>query len=177
MEKRARLRSCLGVLFQIGKPLECAVKAILQHLGGTVEEPLKPGYCDCYLIVSIEGVDYRAVVEIKGASKAQFDMKGFRQLLQWRDEAKLERDEEYRPIFIGNSDIENPPEMRSDPFGNEWKKKTKSFKVAALTTTTLNNAYFALKNGELDTIKFWKAIFNTDGIFELDKSFCIAPKA
>jgi hypothetical protein len=169
-EERVALRSCLQVLYQIGPSLEDAVKAMLQELGGTVEEPAILGHCDGYLMVSIEGVDYKAVLEIKGALKQQFDMNGFRQVLQWKNDAMLEKDDDYRPVFIGNSDAENPPEARPDPFGAEWKKQTKRAKVTALTTTTLYKAYRALKDQRLDVTKFWMAVFTTDGIFEFNES-------
>jgi hypothetical protein len=170
IDERKKLRNCLEVLYQIGPPLETAVQSLLKELGGAVEQPKEKGHCDCLLKVIVGDLEYRAALEIKGTNKAQFDMKGFKQVLQWKNEAILEHEEEYRGIFIGNSAIETPPDSREDPFGDGWKKQAKLHKVTVLTTRTLYGAYCANKRGELNITKFWKALFETDGVFELDSS-------
>lgn len=161
---RAELRKCLDVLYQIGGPLETAVKNLLRELGGTIEEPPVKGFRDAYLTISIGDELQRAVLEIKGTSKAQFDMKGFKQVLQWRDEAMIDSGEKYRAIFIGNSAIDDPPYERDDPFGDGWIKQTRLHKVTALSTSTLYEAYCAFKTGKLDIVRFWNALFGTDGV-------------
>lgn len=168
LQERAGIRGCLRVLYQMGAALEEAVQDMLHTLGADVEQPENRVGCDRYLSVVIEGVKRNAAVEIKGTNKPQFDMKGFRQALQWRDEAMLARGEEHRPIFIGNSDLETPPNDRNDPFGDGWKKQAKLHKVTVLTTQTLFKAYCAKIEGTLKVEDFWKALFGTDGIFELD---------
>jgi hypothetical protein len=146
---------------------------MLRELGGVIEEPATPNHVDGYLTVSIDGVDYKAVLEIKGTRRQTFDMDGFRQVLQWQIDASIDRDDDYRPVFIGNSDANNRLDARPDPFGDEWKRQTKRAGVTALTTTTLYKAYCALKDRKLNWAKFWKAFFATDGIFEFDDAFLI----
>lgn len=170
IDERKKLRNCLEVLYQMGSPLETAVQSLLKELGGVIEQPKEKGHCDCLLKVIVGDLEYRAALEIKGTNKAQFDMKGFKQVLQWKDEAMLEHEEEYRAIFIGNSAIESPPDGREDPFGDGWKKQAKLHKVTVLTTSTLYDAYCAHKRGALNITKFWKALFETDGVFELDSA-------
>jgi len=159
---REALRECTS--------LESSVKKLIRELGGQVEETTTKGNCDCYLSVNFKGSEHRAVVEIKGTKNPQFDMRGFRQLLQWKADAMIERDEEYRAVFIGNSATDIPPPERSDPFGEGWRKQTKLHRVTALTSTTLYEAYCAMKKGSLDIDKFWESLFSTDGIFTLDNS-------
>jgi len=166
--ERERVRDCLRVLYQMGAVLEEAVDDMLRTLGADVERPVDRVGCDRYLSVVIEGVKHNAALEIKGTNRAQFDMKGFRQALQWRSEAMLARGEEHRAIFIGNSGIEAPPEKRQDPFGDGWRKQSKLHKVTALTTHTLFMAYCAKVEGTLNVGEFWKALFGTDGVFELE---------
>jgi hypothetical protein len=169
-DERKELRNCLEVLYQMGSPLETAVQSLLKELGCAVEQPKEKNRCDCYLTVIIGNSENKAALEIKGTNRFQFDMKGFKQVLQWRNEAILEHDEEYRGIFIGNSAIEIPPDSREDPFGDGWKKQAKLHKVTVLTTSTLYNAYCAHKRGALRITHFWKALFETDGVFELDSA-------
>jgi hypothetical protein len=167
LQERTEVRSCLDVLFQIGTPLEDAVERLLAELGALVERPGTTADCDRYLSIEIGGLTRRAALEIKGTGKPQFDMKGFKQVLQWRDEAMIAREEEHRAIFIGNGDAEAPPESRASPFGDGWRKQTKLHKVTALTTLTLYQAYCAKAEGKLKTEEFWESLFSTDGIFEL----------
>jgi len=167
LQERTGVRSCLDVLFQIGTPLEDAVERLLGELGAIVERPGTTVDCDRYLSIEIAGLTRRAALEIKGTSKPQFDMRGFKQVLQWRDEAMIARGEEHRAVFIGNGDAEAPPESRASPFGDGWRRQTKLHKVTALTTQTLYQAYCAKAEGQLKIEEFWESLFSTDGIFEL----------
>jgi hypothetical protein len=170
IDERKALRNCLEVLYQMGPPLEAAVQSLLKELGGAIEQPKEKGHCDCLLQVIVGDLEYRAALEIKGTNKTQFDMKGFKQVLQWKNEAILEHEVEYRGIFIGNSAIEIRPDDRENPFGDGWKKQAILHKVTVLTTRTLYDAYCANKRGALNITKFWKALFEIDGVFELDSS-------
>jgi hypothetical protein len=167
---KEKCRECLQAIYQIGTPLEISVKNLIRELGGMIEEAPQKGYCDCYLTVNFKSSEHKAVVEIKGTRNPQFDMKGFRQVLQWKADAMIERGEEYRAVFIGNSATETPPTKRSDPFGEGWRKQTKLHRVTALTSTTLYEAYCAMKKRSLDIDKFWESLLTTDGIFVLDDS-------
>lgn len=170
LQERTKVRACLDALFQIGSPLEDAVQRLLEAMGGTVEIPLRKGGSDRYLSVQIGETLYKAVMEIKGSNKNQFDMKGFKQALQWREEAMLERCEDFRAIFIGNSGIQLPPSERENPFSDNWKKQAILHKVTVLTTTTLYEAYCKIIEGKLQKEKFWIDLFNTDGIYKLPEA-------
>lgn len=165
--ERVSARQCLELLYQTGPALEVAVKAVLHELGAVVEEADEPGHTDCLLRVSTSRGTERAIVEIKGIYKPQFDLKGFRQLLQWRNDAVLKHDVEFRAIFVGNSSITLPPHEREDCFTKHWKTHTELSRFTALTTVTLYDAYCRFREGKLKAELFWDSLLTTHGIFTL----------
>jgi hypothetical protein len=114
--------------------------------------------------VSLEGV-----LEIKGTNSDQFDISGFRQLLEWQHRGIELRHKKYKPIFIGNSAADRPVDKRPVAFSDTWQKSAELASVVAVKTEDLYYAYELKLAGKLDVTKLWDNIFATDGVLERAK--------
>ena len=139
--------------------------ALLESLGASIERPAEVNREDGWILVTTSQGDFEGVLEVKGASKAQFDSNGIRQLLEWVNRGMELRFKKYKPIFIGTTSPQLAPADRSDPFPDGWKKHAALANVAALTTSTLYDAYCLHVAGKLDTDSFWVRLFATTGVF------------
>lgn len=163
---RAEARRCLKLLYERGKPLEDAVRGVLQALGATVETPKEEGKEDGWIAVKVDGKNLEGVLEIKSTASEQLDIKGFRQLLEWRNRGIELRHKEYKPIFIGNSAVDLPVDKRPPAFSDSWRKSAEVASVVAVKTEDLYHAYELKMSGKLNVPKFWENLFATKGIFE-----------
>lgn len=169
--ERDNLRACLAVLYQSGPALDVAVKKLLVEMGAQITESTKSGNEDGWIAVDLGGEILEGVLEIKSVRKANFDIDGLRQVNDWVQAALLSKGKRFKGIFIGNHLINKEPSQRTDPFSSQWKSRSELFNVAALSTTTLFDAYRQIKEGHLHAKKFWQRLFQTSGIFQLsDKS-------
>jgi len=162
--ERDSIRACLEVLYQSGNALEQSVQTMLESLTGTLIQPPAKGEADRFLSVTFDGEEHKAVLEIKSTKNEQFNIKGLRQVKEWRDNYLMASGEEAKAIFIGNSDITTDPSKRPSPFPDQWVKSAEKFKVACITTPILYHAFELHVAGQLDTERFWKTLFTTDGI-------------
>jgi len=167
-DARTTRRACLEVLYQTGEPLEDAVELMLHSMGAAVSKPSVKGQCDRFLSVMFDGQEHKAVVEIKSTKNEQFTMDGLRQVMQWRTDAIMANDAEFRALFIGNSAIKSPPGLRPSPFTPQWKTSAERFEVSCITTSVLYAAYCEIQAGSLDKEEFWKLFFTTGGILNID---------
>jgi hypothetical protein len=165
--ERDEIRACLDVLYQSGPSLEIAVKSMLKELGAQVTESARKGSEDGWISVDLGGELGEGVLEIKSVRKANFDIGGLRQVNEWVQGALLETGKRYKGIFIGNHEIGKEPSQRADPFSSQWESRAGVLKVAAISTTTLLNAYRMVREGDLDKEVFWRRLFETDGVFRL----------
>jgi hypothetical protein len=166
---RAETRECLRLLYERGKPLEDAVRDILQVLGAEVEIPKEEGKEDGWISVVAGGKALEGVLEIKGTNSDQFDISGFRQLLEWHHRGIELRHKKYKPIFIGNSAADRPVDKRPVAFSDTWQKSAELASVVAVKTEDLYYAYELKLVGKLDVTKFWDNMFATDGVLERAK--------
>jgi hypothetical protein len=156
----------LKLLYERGKPLEDTVRGILQDLGGRIEAAKEEGKEDGWVTIEFGGETHSGVLEIKGTANNQFDIAGFRQLLEWVNRGMELRHKKYKPIFIGYSAIDLPVEKRPVAFSDTWRKSAELASVVAVKTEDLYHAYKLKTAGNLDIAKFWENLFATNGIFE-----------
>jgi hypothetical protein len=167
--ERAEARKYLKLLYERGKPLEDVARDALRELGATVETPKEEGKEDGWITVKIGTKTLEGVLEIKSTSSEQFDIAGFRQLLEWVQRGIELRHKKYKAIFIGNSSIESPVDNRPPAFSSSWQKSAELGSVAALKSEDIYYAYELKALGKLDVTAFWENLFATDGIFDRSK--------
>ena len=98
---RTYLRRFLKLLYEKGINLEDIVLESLTILGAEVERPdLVANKEDGWLKVYIEGKEYNGVLEIKSTEKQQHNVKGIRQLGEWKTKGINEKGIKYKAIFI-----------------------------------------------------------------------------
>jgi hypothetical protein len=161
------VRTCLRLLFDSGLTLEMAVRKVLRELGASVREPIEANKEDGWISISGGPDVLEGVLEIKSTSKDTFNEDGIRQAVEWRTRG-IERDgKRYKGIFIGVSAIDKQPSERTDPFGQGWKRSAKLQQIVGIRSEELYEAYALNCKGELDASEFWRAVFQTDGVFSL----------
>jgi hypothetical protein len=114
--ERAAIRRPLRLLFAQHEDLEDAVREAFAALGAVVDLPDERNREDGLLTVCFNGREAKAVLEVKGREKDQFDERGLRQLQQWIL-PRIEQGETYKGIFVGNAAIKQPLQKRPNPFG------------------------------------------------------------
>lgn len=164
---REKLRTCLRLLYEREYALEPATRDILRALGAHVEDPSEPGKEDGWIVVAIGEKNYEGVLEIKSTKSDQFNEDGRKQLLDWIDRGIRLREKKYKGIFIGNSAVDKPLKERSWAFSDSWQKSAKLSELCAIKTEDLYHVYLLKQDGKLDTNKFWKTLFETNGVFDI----------
>jgi len=157
---RKELRKPLEVLYQTGSALEACVLAMLDELGAVIERPTETNREDGWLTAGGK----EGVLEVKGTRKVQFDSYGPKQLLEWVNRGIQLRLKKYKPIFIGNSSPNLPPDERKSPFPKNWIEQARLGEIVAMSTPTLFEAYVMDKEERLDRDKFWAKLFSKSGV-------------
>ena len=139
----------------------------MRSLGAHVEDPSEPGKEDGWIVVSFGEKNYEGVLEIKSTKSDQFNEDGRKQLLDWIDRGIRLREKKYKGIFIGNSAVDKPLKERPWAFSDSWQKSSKLSEICAIKTEDLYTIYLLKQSGKLDIEKFWKTLFETDGIFDI----------
>ena len=96
----------------------------------------------------------------------QFNEEGLRQLADWKSRGVLQRDKQYKGIFIGNSAYARPPVERGDPFSSSFRRSAEGNGLVALTTTTLLRELGRVVDEGADPADFWRRLFDTRGVLE-----------
>ena len=150
----------------------------MRRLGADVEDPDEQGNErnkeDGWITVRVGDEQLPGVLEIKSARGShargsQFGEDGIRQLNDWKMRGVLNRNIEYKGIFIGNSGLEHEPCDRDWPFSDSWTGNAKMHNICAITSEHLYVAYEAISSGQLDREAFWVELFSTNGVFDLTK--------
>lgn len=165
--EREKIRTCLKLLYEREYALEPATRDILRALGAHVEDPSEHGKEDGWIVVSFGENNYEGVLEIKSTKSDQFNEDGRKQLLDWVDRGIRLREKKYKGIFIGNSAVDKPLNERPWAFSDSWQKSAKLSELCAIKTEDLYWIYLLKQEGKLDVNKFWKALFDTNGIFDI----------
>lgn len=165
--KRDHIRQPLGLLYETGKPLEKIVLDILQRLGAEVEAPHDEENEDGWITVQLENQKLEGVLEIKSTRNRNFDEHGLNQVGIWKVRGVVNRQIEYKGIYIGAADIKSPPSERPYPFSNSFASKASLLNTVILRCDDLYEAYRLFLAQELDVNAFWKSLFATSGIFSL----------
>jgi hypothetical protein len=169
-EEKEKIRTCLRLLYEREYALEPATRDILRALGAHVEDPSESGKEDGWIVVSSGETNYEGVLEIKSTKSDQFNEDGRKQILDWIDRGIRLRDKKYKGIFIGNSAVDKPLNERPWAFSDSWQKSVKLSEICVIKTEDLYMIYLLKQEGKLDISKFWKILFETNGIFDI-KSF------
>ncbi len=165
-EERESARRCVHLLYKMDVDLEEVVREVFAALGAEVEPPDDPGKEDGWVSVTIGDENSEGVLEIKATKKDQFNQKGLRQLMEWKNRGILHRQKTYKGIFIGNSGAEKDLSERAVAFAPEWSKSAQQAQIVALDTRDLYTLYCLNCEGKLDTNQFWRTLFQTNGIFD-----------
>lgn len=176
-EEREKIRTCLKLLYEREYALEPATRDILRALGAHVEDPSESGKEDGWIVVSLGDKNYEGVLEIKSTKSDQFNEDGRKQLLDWIDRGIRLREKKYKGIFIGNSAVDKPLKERPWSFSDSWQKSAKLSEICAIKTEDLYTIYLLKQGGKLDTNKFWKEFFETNGIFDIKQFLPIQEEA
>jgi hypothetical protein len=73
----------------------------------------------------------------------------------------------YKGLFVGTAGIKKPLDVREWPFHDNWKRYAETAGRCAILGRDLLVAYFLHAEGKLDVDGFWRALYDTDGIFDL----------
>lgn len=151
------------LLYESGKSLEDTVYDALELIGATVDR--KENFQDDGLIT--DPFDRKYTLEIKGRGKKSAARGDIRQLVDWMDAAKVEKDWKGKGLLIVNAYRELPLQERKVPFPDDCVKKAEFEEICLLTTTQLFRALQAFQEGKLERKDLWGAIFNANGICDL----------
>jgi hypothetical protein len=166
--QREDARVCLQLLFGSGFGLESAVWKVLRQLGATVREPVGNKKEEDGWITFQDGErTLDAVLEIKSTTKDTFGLDGIRQAVDWRTRSGLRDQKPYKGVFIGVSAIGTEPKNRPDPFSDSWRENAEIQAIVAISAEDLYYAYVLHCDGTLDLGRFWRAVFQTNGVFSL----------
>ncbi|MDP9363568.1 MAG: hypothetical protein M3Q10_04955 [Chloroflexota bacterium] len=163
---RAAVRRRLKLLYEQHQPLEEVVRETLADLGAEVEPPRDPTKEDGWVRVTVGGQLREGVLEIKGTEKGHFTEHGLRQLSEWVDRGIDREEKVYKGIFVGNAAVATPPDKRPVPFGQNMANGARLRKFVLIRSEDLYLAYGLKTLGLLDTEQFWRAVFDTDGVFD-----------
>lgn len=159
----AMCRSRVEVLYQVGPPLEIAVKAMLAEMGASIREAPDSGG-NYPFSVDVRGVAREAVLKIKVTDDERFDLEELKQIAGWRLYDGFTQNKFLHCVFVGNSNINTPPDDRVYPFDFEWQKQSRSMDVTAIATSTLYAVYCDTRNDEQLLDYFWWALFDSGGV-------------
>jgi hypothetical protein len=171
-EEKLKIRKCLKLLYEREYALEPAVRDILRSLGAHVEDPTEQNKEDGWIVSTIKDKKYEGVLEIKSTKADSFGEDGRKQLLDWIQRGISLREKKYKGIFIGNSAVDKPLKERPWAFSDNWQKSAELNDICAIKTEDLYFLYVLSKQNKLDLDKFWEALFETKGIFDI-KPFLI----
>ena len=167
--QKQECRNCLKLLYERDFALEPAVRDILRGLGAQVEDPTEPNKEDGWIVVKVGDETYEGVLEIKSTRSDTFNMDGLRQLLEWINNGKIERGNDYKGLFIGNSSVDKPISEREWAFPDNWMKAAKLSKICAFKTEELYLFHVLKAVGKLNLDELWKDIFETNGVLNTKK--------
>jgi len=166
-DERDDIRKCLKLLYEREKALEPIVRDILRNLGAHVEDPSEQNKEDGWVVVKVGEETYEGVLEVKSTRTDQFDEGGRKQLLDWIDRGRTLRNKKYKGIFIGNSAVDKPLNERPWAFSDSWSRAAELSEICALKTEDLYLVYILHSKGSLDLTSFWRSLFNTNGIMNM----------
>jgi len=164
--ERTAARLALRLLYEQHAGLEVVVRDTLRELGADVEDPEDPTKEDGWVTVQVGGQIFEAVLEVKGTEKNAFDERGLRQLAEWVSRGIERRHKTYKGIFVGNASVAVPPVDRTNPFGANFATNASLRGYAAIKSEDLYAAYCLKKLGRLDVERFWRDLFQTNGIVD-----------
>lgn len=170
-KERTEVRRPLRLLYGTGIDLQDIVWEVLETLGAKVERPEKSNEEDGWLSVEIDGQVHEGVLEVKSTRSNPFNKSGIRQLGEWVARAAVDRDKEHKGIFIGNNSFDRAIKNRKPPFSLNVEQAVRTLHICALTTEYLYKIYWLKLSKKLDISGFWSDVFQTNGIFPIEKYF------
>ena len=167
MDQRQECRKCLKLLYEREFALEPVVRDILRVLGAYVENPVEKDKEDGWIVVKFTDKTFEGVLEIKSTKSDTFSEEDRKQLLDWIDRGRTLRQKNYKGIFIGNSAVDKPHKERHWAFSDSWSKSAELSEICALKTEDLYSLHLLNARGKMDRDKFWRDLFETNGIFDM----------
>jgi hypothetical protein len=167
--ERLKLRDCLKLLYERETALEPIVWNVLRDFGAVVEEPKERNKEDGWVKVNVGELLFEGVLEIKSTKSDVFGEDGRKQLLDWIDRGRVQREKNYKGIFIGNNAVDKPVANRPSGFSDSWIKAAKLSSICAIRTEDLYQIYLLKCKGVIDLNEFWLDLFNTNGLFDMQK--------
>jgi len=153
------------LLYEKGKDvLEPIVRETLRILGVQVEDPDVEGIEDGKLFRE-QG---RAVLEIKGRN-GPIKQDDIRQVVQWASDTRLKDGADYKPLIVGNPHCSKPLDERGETVAPNAATYASNGGVAVVTTAQLFQALRQKQAGTFDEARFWKTVFETSGVADLDE--------
>jgi hypothetical protein len=143
---------------------ESIVRDTLRWLGAGVEDPEARGVEDGKLVRD-EG---QAVLEIKGRT-GPISLQDIRQVVQWATDAMAKDGVSYKPLIVGNPHCDKPLEERGEFVAPNAAAHADNTRVGVLPTTQLFEALRQKQDEIFDEVRFWKTVFETIGVTELDE--------
>jgi len=176
-DQRQECRKCLKLLYEREFALEPVVRDILRGLGAHVEDPVENNKEDGWIVVKLADTIVEGVLEIKSTKSDTFSEEGRKQLLDWIDRGRTLRQKNYKGIFIGNSAVDKPSKERPWAFSDSWSKAAELSEICALKTENLYVIHLLNARGKMDLDKFWRDLFDTNGIFDMKNYWdALSPK-
>jgi len=166
-EKRRQYRNPLKLLYSTSDDLEIVTRKALEELGAEIGDKDEDIGDDAFLSVEIGGKRRFATVEVKSTTKKSFKEQGLRQLSEWQTRRIERQQRKYKGIFIGNNLIALPPDVRTDPFSDGFRKSTEIHCYVALRSSDLYDLLMAMRRNTLDLEEMWRLIFETNGILDI----------
>lgn len=165
LNKKARIRQPVEMLYKTGKSLEDSIKVALRDIGITVVEP--PTENEREFTFEFDGQKF--VVEVKSTRRQSFDKEGFRQVVEWKDDVLIEDDEDYKPVLITSNEVEKPSKDRSEDFvPPNLLKFAQKRQIAVISVLVLFEAINRIKKGDWSVDKLIKVLAETNGVAKLD---------
>jgi hypothetical protein len=162
-----KAREVLRLIYTHGNELQDAVHKVLKDLGATVTPPAEANKEDGWITVAVGDWVFRGVLEVKGTRNPQIGEQGLGQLAQWIARGIQKENLVYKSINVVSNHIERPLEAREPAFSASYAKHAALQHAVGVTGADLYHAYELDRAGKLDRDRFWRTLFETDGVFDL----------
>ena len=168
--RREDLRDAVRVLYATDKELEEVVKRLMRELGAIIEDPASKGQEDGWITIPLmSGERLLGALEVKGTEKSEFSEDGRRQLHDWVKQGIEKFAVKPKGIFVGINARKTIPCERPWGFSAQWVKRHKAADMVAIKGEHLYVLWVLDKHKMLDREAFWKDLFTTNGVFEIQR--------
>ena len=108
------------------------------------------------------------MLEIKDRT-GPISLQDVRQVVQWNTDAVAKDGVSYKPLIVGSPHCDKPLEERGEVLAPNAAAYADNTSVGVLPTTQLFEAVRQKQGHIFDEARFWKTVFETIGVTELDE--------